>query len=703
VQATTSSAALTARQIGARHGLTILWLSLFTLALVRTAWVGDDAYFTFRTIDNFVHGYGLRWNIAERVQAFTHPLWLMLLTPFYWITGEPFFTTIAVSIALTLAMVWLILRSAPSAWSAAAGLTVLLGSRAVIDYSTSGLENPLTHLLLVLFLNRAVTERQVTAATALLAGLLLLNRLDLSVLVLPVLVTLIPWRDPRRAYRPLALGFLPLVAWEMFSLAYYGFGVPNTAFAKMKTGVARFDLVKQGATYVLDSAARDPLTLLVACSVAVWAVIDNPRRTRPIGIAILLHVAIVTCVGGDFMSGRMFAAPLVAAVVILVRADVAALFTYAWMPAALAAAIGTSAVHAIAIGQAIAEANDVVAASGVSDERASYFRSNGLLAYSRDAPYWPRSKWIENGIQTRREGHRVIVYCCNGMLGFAAGPTIHIVDTMGLGDPLMARLPARSDWRVGHFGRDVPRGYTETLETGDNHITAPHIATYYNRLALITRGALWDRRRWQAIARMNLGGYDSLLADASATSPGCAYTLLRTMQQIAAGGGRGSLTAETSPQAAGCAWRASSPERWIRLADVTGPGTGTINFTVEPNASTEPRTGTIDIAWPDGSAAFTVRQDGLLNCRFALTPATQTASAATKDFSLTVSPSDPSCSWKAESNVPWMSITGGNSNTGLGTVTYRVQGNDVHAERTGSITITGYVSGRSAVPVTQLP
>jgi hypothetical protein len=52
--------------------------------------VGDDAYFTFRTIDNFVHGYGLRWNIAERVQAYTHPLWLLLLTPFYWITGEPF-------------------------------------------------------------------------------------------------------------------------------------------------------------------------------------------------------------------------------------------------------------------------------------------------------------------------------------------------------------------------------------------------------------------------------------------------------------------------------------------------------------------------------------------------------------------------------------------------------------------------------------
>jgi len=180
----------------------------------------------------------------------------------------------------------------------------------------------------------------------------------------------------------------------------------------------------------------------------------------PIGVAILLHIASVTYVGGDFMSGRMFAAPLLAAVVVLIHADVAGLFVYAWMPVVLAAVIGGAAFRAIAVGQGIADANDVVAASGVSDERAYYFRSNGLIAYSREAPYWPRSKWIENGIQTRSEGARVIVYCCNGMLGYAAGPSIHIVDTVGLGDPLMARLPSRSDWRIGHFGRDVPRAFT---------------------------------------------------------------------------------------------------------------------------------------------------------------------------------------------------------------------------------------------------
>ena len=53
-------------------------LGLFSLLLVSSAWMHDDAYITFRTIDNFVNGLGLTWNPAERVQAYTHPLWMLV-------------------------------------------------------------------------------------------------------------------------------------------------------------------------------------------------------------------------------------------------------------------------------------------------------------------------------------------------------------------------------------------------------------------------------------------------------------------------------------------------------------------------------------------------------------------------------------------------------------------------------------------------
>ena len=54
-------------------------LILYAIVVLRTAWLSDDAYITFRTIDNFIGGYGLRWNAVKRVKAFTHPLSMFFL------------------------------------------------------------------------------------------------------------------------------------------------------------------------------------------------------------------------------------------------------------------------------------------------------------------------------------------------------------------------------------------------------------------------------------------------------------------------------------------------------------------------------------------------------------------------------------------------------------------------------------------------
>src|SRR5512138_1134627 len=100
------------------------------MVLFRTAWVCDDAYITFRTIDNFVHGYGLRWNVDERVQAFTHPLWLLVLTPFYAATREPWLTSMLLSIAISMATAGMMaFRIARTPWTGAAAVLALLLSK----------------------------------------------------------------------------------------------------------------------------------------------------------------------------------------------------------------------------------------------------------------------------------------------------------------------------------------------------------------------------------------------------------------------------------------------------------------------------------------------------------------------------------------------------------------------------------------------
>lgn len=57
-----------------------------------------------------------------------------------------------------------------------------------------------------------------------------------------------------------------------------------------------------------------------------------------------------------------------------------------------------------------------------------------------------------------------------GMLGYYAGPRLHIVDPPPLGDPLLARLPAKRPWYPGHFDRELPAGYMESVRNRGNVI-----------------------------------------------------------------------------------------------------------------------------------------------------------------------------------------------------------------------------------------
>jgi arabinofuranosyltransferase len=59
----------------------------------------------------------------------------------------------------------------------------------------------------------------------------------------------------------------------------------------------------------------------------------------------------------------------------------------------------------------------------------------------------------------------------------------------------------------------VPPGYLETLQSGKNRFDNRRLGEYYEHLALITRGRLWDPARWEAIWKMNTGQYDNLKND----------------------------------------------------------------------------------------------------------------------------------------------------------------------------------------------
>jgi arabinofuranosyltransferase len=478
---------------------------MFFAVLLRTAWLSDDALITLRTVLNVTHGFGLTFNIAERVQTFTHPLWMALLTASYLAVGNVYIATFALSIATSLAVFWIAVRRAASPaqmWIAAAAL---LFSRAFVDYSTSGLENPLSNLLIAAFALAAVRAAGVphppVAGAWLIGSLLYLTRPDDVLLVAPALAVL-TWRAGIRAWRRVAIGVSPAVGWTLFALFYYGSPLPNTAWAKLATGIPRSEMWRQGLLYLLDSIDRDPVTLVtVALAIAAGVAVRGLPRQLAAGLA--LYLVYVVIIGGDFMSGRFLATPLYGAVWVLAGL-VAFEARHAYAAAAMLAVIGLASAQIPLLSDS--RFRDAGAkTTGIIDERAIYFGHQSLVRASRRSfvtPAWPRAR--DGAAPFRLEETCGLL----GAGGLGLGPHTHLLDDCALADPLLARLPAmfNTNWRPGHFRRLIPQGYRESLQASANQLADEALRPLYDDLVLATRSRpLWSMRRFRAIWRLNTG------------------------------------------------------------------------------------------------------------------------------------------------------------------------------------------------------
>jgi arabinofuranosyltransferase len=169
----------------------VVILCIFLVELVRTAWISDDAGITLRTVINFLNGYGPRFNVDERVQGYTHPLWFLLLSGVGYIGGNVYYATFFISIFISVLTLWVVIFKIPTRLSGGivAGLILIL-SKSYVDYSTSGLENPLSHLLIVILVLAAsnlFADYKIKIFTFFISsGFLYLTRADLVLLIAPL-------------------------------------------------------------------------------------------------------------------------------------------------------------------------------------------------------------------------------------------------------------------------------------------------------------------------------------------------------------------------------------------------------------------------------------------------------------------------------------------------------------------------------------
>ena len=522
-----------------KYGLLALGLGLFLFIFFKNAWVADDAYISFRSVEQLFAGNGPRWNSDERVQVYTSPLWFGLLLLTRIVSSNLFLSSILLS-ALCCLLALLVTRQMLGDDKRWLLFVVLVsGVWGIMDFSSSGLENPLLYLLLSIFfycyysfLQAAtlVVKEQQLSNVLLTLGVMSIARHDLATLVLlPTFYLVCVFFQQAGARQALLfllqksyLVLAPLLLWTLFSVVYYGAPFPNTAYAKMLHGIARAELMDFGLLYLNVSLKFDLFAKIILLSLVARVLWKREAATFFVLAGIFLNFFYVVFVGGDFMLGRFISEAMFAAAIALLapaptlQSAQNNFSKYTHIVAAtglLLLALYTQSplkLHPDS-GFNPDEGRRHYSWRGILNERNFYFKSNSLWAYGhRDTTrLFPDHKWCRMGEHAAAQSQQASDFGGIGMYGYCAGLDLIVIDNLALGEPFLARLPKPVDrpWRAGHYHRDYPNGYYQSRLSGENHLQNPQLAKLWDDVFLQTRAPLFTAARWQAIWRINSGYY----------------------------------------------------------------------------------------------------------------------------------------------------------------------------------------------------
>ncbi len=514
-------------------------------------WITDDAFIDLRVVRNLLEGHGPVFNLGERVEAYSNPLWVALLALggllFRSLDGGPPLEWLALWLGLLLTLAGFVAAQSgallllcdppghppghpPSrplghppgyaprnpaqhttrdplhrrlpAFSLPLGILALAPLSAQWDFTTSGLETGLTTCWLgMTFLAVAARPRWLT--TAALAGSGAVIRPDLLIFSVGFLPPLLLRSKPLHLARLTAMltSFLLLpLAYQLFRMGYFAALVPNTGLAK-EAGLSRWD---QGWIYLKDFAGTYRLWVPLAAASVWWlglAVrLAYRRRWADLSLAIspvacaALYAAGVVRAGGDFMHGRLLLPPLFALLLPVAAIGVSSP-RLAWLPVLPLLIVLPWAVTAARDYRPpyFAKGNGV-GPQGIADERTFYVQFAGYQPHPITLADYAAGVWTRDGFALRavaetaaQRGERILLPTKDwlvergpnppppqlplapsssqwldprirvvahrnnvGLTGYAAGFTVHLVDHLGLADPLASRLRLEQRKRPGH-------------------------------------------------------------------------------------------------------------------------------------------------------------------------------------------------------------------------------------------------------------
>lgn len=280
----------------------------------------DDAYISFQYAKNWASGHGLVFNPGERVEGYSNFLWVALLTPLWPLCGRSpdafvagaFVLSLGCSLLALVATARIAYREFPGRAAFLLAILLVAFDDAYVSYVVFALETHLLILCLLLGLSASVLRfRHWRVVLGVCFALVAMTRLDGALFALSFfLVEGVRWlrleasrrRGELAGLAQIGLAFLlPFLAYFLARFRYYGEPLPNTFYLKVGD---TFAALPRGLSYAQAFLVeRHGVPLLALLGLFAW----NRRRWVPwLFLHVLLHLAYVIYVGGDFYSGQRF-------------------------------------------------------------------------------------------------------------------------------------------------------------------------------------------------------------------------------------------------------------------------------------------------------------------------------------------------------------------------------------------------------------
>ncbi len=460
--------------------LALVASALMCWSVFHIAWVADDAFITLRYVQNTLEGNGIVYNVGDRVQGFTHPLWFLLLLAGSTVFYPPMFV-MSLGMVLTFCTMLVLGYLHRNRFGTLICTAAALGTCYTFrEFQTSGMENSCTILLLVCLITCALSlsNREPEVRAWMIVGfsiLIVFNRLDQALLIGPVcagsMICLWKTQDKRNFLQMRSFAFALLAAavfcaWYLWAWWYYGTPLPNTFYAKLGA-IPMAKSFAYGVAYVIDFARDEPFPAFAAIAgigISIFYALkhgtdlsinrlDTKWTVRLLLSGIVLQLAYIVWIGGDFMRGRFLDSSYVCATVLGVWS-----FAQLWPKRTDWLAVF------LIVGMFSQYIFDPIEPTGriVADR-----------TIMRESTFWIENRW--HWIQENRfEDHEfplslrkyaekfgpiTIKEQLIGSYGWVAGSKVTIIDVFGLTDATIARMPALPTSRIGHIRHPISESY----------------------------------------------------------------------------------------------------------------------------------------------------------------------------------------------------------------------------------------------------